>query len=133
MSDVNIERQKVSELSAEIRSKLMERGASLVGYADLSALPEDEREGYRYGIAIAVQLRPETVRRLKDGPDMHYYHEYKRINALLDELDEYAAQILREKGLRPSQRHGAMLWRMKKHGQRCCRIKPLQPGRDLAG
>lgn len=98
MSDVMNKNQSVSELGAELRSKLMERGASLVGYADLSAVPEQERGGYRYGVAIAVQLPADVVRQLKDGPNMQYYNEYKRLNGLLNELDEYAAEILREKG-----------------------------------
>lgn len=90
--------QGVLELSAEIRRKLIDKGASLVGYADLSSLPQQDRDGYRYGIAVGVQLRPEIISRLKDGPDMQYYYEYNRINTLLNELDEYAAAILRGKG-----------------------------------
>ncbi len=86
--------QGVLELSAKLRSKLIGQGASLVGYADLSTLPQEVREGYHYGISIAVQVRPEVVRRLKEGPNMQYYYEYNRINTLLNELDEYTAAIL---------------------------------------
>ena len=86
----------VLEISSELRDRLMEKGASLVGYADLSSVPQQIREGYRYGIAIGVALRPQIIRRLKTGPDMQYYYEYNRINTLLNELAECAAAILRK-------------------------------------
>ncbi len=85
-------------LSEEIREKLIEKGASVVGYADLSALPEDARRAYQYGIIIGVALSPEIVIGIKDGPTLEYYSEYNRLNTLLDQLDEYAAELLREKG-----------------------------------
>lgn len=86
------------EISKEIRSKLIAKGASIVGFADLVSLPEQVRHGYRYGISVGVTLKPETIHGLKTGPDLHYYYEYNRINTLLNELDEYAAVILKGKG-----------------------------------
>lgn len=85
-------------ISEEIREKLIAKGASVVGYADLSSVPEKDRRGYRYGIAIGIALTPETVLGIKEGPTHEYYREYKRLNNLLNELDEYAAELLKEKG-----------------------------------
>ena len=90
--------EKKVSMSDRIRTALIEKGASIVAYADLSSIPEKYRKGYRYGIAIGVALAPEIVLGIKDGPTLAYYDEYKRVNSLLDELDEYAAELLRAKG-----------------------------------
>lgn len=91
-------RAYTKSISEEIREKLIERGASIVGFADLTNVPEQDRKGFRYGIVIGAALNPEIVLGIKNGPTLEYYSEYKRINKLLNELDEYAADLLREKG-----------------------------------
>lgn len=85
-------------LSEEIRSKLLDKGASVVGFADLGELPEEDRRGYRYGIVIAVALAPEVVMGIRNGPTIEYYHEYKEKNNLLNELGKTAEGILMDKG-----------------------------------
>jgi epoxyqueuosine reductase len=85
-------------ISEEIRSRVLDRGASVVGFADLSTIPEEARQGYLYGIIIGVAISPEIILGIRNGPTIEYYEEYKRLNALLNELGEYTEKILREKG-----------------------------------
>ena len=85
-------------ISDELRQRLLEKGAGIVGFADLSGIAEQDRHGYGYGITIAVPLAPEIVSGIRNGPTREYYEQYKGINALLNELDEYAAGILSENG-----------------------------------
>lgn len=91
---------KLNSLSIEIRERLIEKGASIVGFADLKDIPENQREGYRYGISIAVALNPFIITGIENGPTKDYYDEYVRVNKLLDELDEYAAEIIKYHGFR---------------------------------
>lgn len=91
---------KLNSLSIEIRERLIEKGASIVGFADLKDIPESQREGYRYGISIAVALKPFIITGIENGPTKDYYDEYIRVNKLLDELDEYAAEIIKYHGFR---------------------------------
>lgn len=91
---------KLNSLSIEIRERLIEEGASIVGFADLKDIPENQREGYRYGISIAVALNPFIIAEIENGPTKDYYDEYVRVNKLLDELDEYAAEIIKYHGFR---------------------------------
>ncbi len=91
---------QVDCLSTEIRKRLIEKGASMVEFADLKDIPENQREGYRYGISIAVALDPSIIAGIGDGPTKDYYDEYIRKNNLLDELDEYAAEIIKSHGFR---------------------------------
>lgn len=90
----------MNSLSAEIRKQLIEKGASIVGFADLKDIPESQREGYRYGISIAVALNPFIIDGIENGPTKDYYGEYVRVNKLLDQLDEYAAEIIKHHGFR---------------------------------
>jgi epoxyqueuosine reductase QueG len=85
-------------LNQEIEQSLLRQGAALVGFADLSDLPPDIRDGYRYGISIAVELNPKIVKIIGDGPSMEYYNEYKSKNDFLNHLAESCAELLKTKG-----------------------------------
>jgi len=85
-------------ISDEIRTKLLERGASIVGFGDLSEIPEENRRGYKYGIIIGVALNKEIILNISDGPTIEYFNEYNRINVLLNELGEFAEDLLKQKG-----------------------------------
>lgn len=85
-------------ISKEIKNQLISKGASIVGFADLSCLPREQTKGFDYGILIGVSLKPEVLSGITNGPTLEYYEEYKELNRLLNELDEYAAEILTSKG-----------------------------------
>lgn len=88
----------MEEISSMLKGKLKEKGASLVGFADLSQLPVEQRSGMNYGISMAVALDPEIVKGIQSAPTPEYYEEYKRVNKKLDGLVEYAGQLLHEHG-----------------------------------
>jgi epoxyqueuosine reductase len=88
----------MNNLNEEIRGILLREGAAIVGFADLSEFSSENRDGYRYGVSIAVNLNPEIVMKIGDGPSMHYYHEYYRANKLLNRLAECGADILKANG-----------------------------------
>jgi epoxyqueuosine reductase len=85
-------------ISKEINDQLIAKGASIVGFADLSRLPREQTKGFDYGILIGVSFKPEVLLGITDGPTYEYYEVYKKLNRLLNELDEYTAGILRSKG-----------------------------------
>ncbi|MGE5396964.1 MAG: hypothetical protein ACM3MK_05440 [Chitinophagales bacterium] len=88
----------MTEINHEIKEALLKGGASLVGFADLSEIPEEERDSYHFGISIATALNPEIIKGIAEGPTQEYFDEYMRANHLLDSLDELAASILRSHG-----------------------------------
>ena len=88
----------MNPLNKEIKSKLIQQGAALVGFADLSDLPSDIRDGYRYGISIAVKLNPKIVQIIGDGPSTEYYNEYRDKNEFLNQLADNCAELLKNKG-----------------------------------
>jgi len=85
-------------ISSEMKQKLIEKGASIVGFADLSQVPEQDRHGQKYGIIIGVALSRDVIIGIKNGPTVEYYEEYKRVNDLLNELGKYTENLLKGKG-----------------------------------
>jgi len=88
----------MNKLSAELKDKLTQKGASIIGFADISDLPFADRDGYPHGVVIGVALLPSLVIRTKNGPSIEYRDETNRITEFLDNLAEYAAQVIKSKG-----------------------------------
>ena len=82
----------------EIRKILLESGAALVGFADMTAIPPEDRRGMERALSIAVALDPAVVSRITKGPTKEYFREYQRANALLSELAHRASELLQECG-----------------------------------
>ena len=85
-------------LSEQLKSELIESGAALVGFADLTGISENQRAGFNYGISIAVAINPDIINEIGNGPTREYYDEYCRLNQLLDSLDIKAAEIISAHG-----------------------------------
>src|SRR4030042_3183263 len=85
-------------LNDEIKTFLLSKGASLVGFADLHEIDSDARDGFPFGITIAVALNPQVMSAIKEGPTAEYHEEYKRLNEILDNLGQSTMQWLLEKG-----------------------------------
>jgi epoxyqueuosine reductase QueG len=91
-------------LNDELISFLKSQGASLVGFADLSEIDVDARDGFPFGISIAIALDPQVMLAVKEGPTAAYYAEYKRLNSLLNDLGQKTVQFLTDKGYKAKAR-----------------------------
>lgn len=89
-----------AERLAELEHYLVQRGAALVGCADLGSVNAEVRKNLPRGVAIGAALAPEIVAGIAAGPTDAYSREYERANALLDQLSETGAAFLRERGHR---------------------------------
>jgi epoxyqueuosine reductase QueG len=88
----------MKNLSLTLRDALIEKGANLVGFADLQEIEESSREYMNFGISVAVAMTPRIVKGISDGPTMDYFDEYNRLNAKLDEIAEFAADLIKSYG-----------------------------------
>jgi epoxyqueuosine reductase len=85
-------------MNDEITSFLKPRGAALVAFADLKEIDAETRDNYPFGISIGVALDPKIISDIRIGPTPAYYGEYKKVNALLDELGQQTVLLLLKKG-----------------------------------
>lgn len=81
-----------------IRRKLMEKGASVVGFADLAGVSAEARKQYPGGIVFGAALDPEIVAGIGNGPAVEYCNEINRVNGLLNEMGEYTERLLKSNG-----------------------------------
>ncbi len=86
------------DLGEELRALLQDRGAALVGFADLTPVDAAARLGLSRSVSIAVALDPTIVASIHDRPNEEYVAEYRRRNELLACLGEAARDHLREAG-----------------------------------
>lgn len=93
-----LKKEKMSNLSTKIRESLLEKGACLVGYADVSDLSYEVMAGLKKAVSIAVALNPSIICEISKGPTANYYQEYNRANNLLADLYSRAVDILISEG-----------------------------------
>ena len=85
-------------LSESLKSFLIERGAGLVGFADLESEPADVRNGLPRGVSITVALSPSIIAGIVGGPTEEYWHEYNRVNRLLNKLAQQTVEWIENRG-----------------------------------
>ncbi len=85
-------------MTQDFKQALLDAGASLVGVADLSALPEEARLGMPFGVAVAVKYPQWVIRGIADGPTRDYFYHYHALNRQLDALVTLGAQRLMDAG-----------------------------------
>ena len=95
---VGLKGGSVSDLSESLRSALVDEGATLVGYADLTELPEDGRHGMPRGVSIARALDPEIIASIRTGPNKAYRALYDSANEFLTGLSHFCAERIEEAG-----------------------------------
>lgn len=88
----------MESLNDKIRMELSSAGADLVGFAEISALPPEMRGSMERAVSIAARLDASVVSELTDGPTQRYWREYDRLNTLLAQLCNRAAEFLRRIG-----------------------------------
>jgi epoxyqueuosine reductase QueG len=87
-------------LENDLRQRLLEAGAVLVGYGDLSGIPEEKRSGLPVGVGVAVLQDPKVIQGILEGPTKDYLDWYNKLNEKLDALVTLGAGILTGAGYR---------------------------------
>ena len=86
----------MTELTHKIKTGLLRLGADIVGFGDITELPDDVRAGMSVGISVAVLYPKEVIRGITELPTREYCDWYDRLNDKLDAIVTRGAEILRE-------------------------------------
>jgi epoxyqueuosine reductase QueG len=97
-----------------LKKELIERGASLVGFADIEglynecdlSLPKSQDSVsepiiipmFQRGVSIAIAIPKEVIRGISQFPTNDYYNAYHSINNQLDALAVFCAEYLEDNG-----------------------------------
>ncbi|MHB0875751.1 MAG: 4Fe-4S double cluster binding domain-containing protein [Anaerolineae bacterium] len=90
----------MTDLGILLRESLSQAEASLVGFADMTAIPAEQRLDLPRAVSIAVALDPAVVAEIGNGPTDRYRGEYDRRNEQLDALARLASGLLIATGFR---------------------------------
>ena len=77
-----------------LKELLWEKGASLIGFSDISQLPDNK--GYIGAITIGYKLLDEYFEQINEnkGPTFEYFHHYRDVNTALDQMALFTATYL---------------------------------------
>ncbi|MBE7021938.1 MAG: epoxyqueuosine reductase [Ruminococcaceae bacterium] len=80
----------------ELRQKLLDAGASEVGFSRV--VPPAEYKDLSYAVSICVHLSDAVLDTVAQGPTHTYFHHYRTVNAHLDRLALMAGLFLESRG-----------------------------------
>jgi len=86
--------------SSELRKFLVDEGADLVGFGDISELAAESRDGYPRAVSVAVKYPKDIIRGISELPTKEYYEWYCKLNDKLDKLVESGAVFIQSKGFK---------------------------------
>lgn len=91
------------KLTEHLKAVATEKGASLVGFSDISSHQPLGHESLTSAITIAIRLSDAIMEQLIDAPTHAYFHQYRTANAFLDHIAFYVALELQKAGYRTLQ------------------------------
>lgn len=81
----------------ELKEKLIEYGADLVGFSRLESSPI-KNQNLLYAITVAVKLSDAVLKTIDTKPTIEYFHQYRTANALLDQITFKGARFIEKHG-----------------------------------
>jgi len=81
-----------------LRKRIMEWGASIVGFGDLDDLLPDGLKRLHIGISIAIRLSNAIIDGIKEAPTLTYAYHYRVTNQLLDFIALRTSNLLQSWG-----------------------------------
>lgn len=85
-------------LSKEVFDQLIQLGADIVGFGDLSELDHDLHDGFSVAISVAVAYPPEVIRGISELPTPEYGKWFDELNRKLKKIIVGGEAFLKEKG-----------------------------------
>lgn len=70
----------------ELKNKALDLGATNIGFSNLSKVIPNEFSHLKYGVSIIVRLSDEIINQIEDSPTFTYFHHYRDINTLIDQI-----------------------------------------------
>lgn len=86
------------EFINKLESILKDMGASFIGYSHLEGKLEGNLEKLPYGVSIGVRLSDFIIDEIMDKPTYTYFHHYRTVNFLIDQITLRAVLLLQEEG-----------------------------------
>ncbi len=86
------------KFSYELKNKLIDFGATFVGFSDVEGKLPNELKALKYAITVGIRLSDAIINQIDHKPTFTYFHHYKTVNTLLDQLALKGLLYIQEKG-----------------------------------
>ncbi len=80
----------------QLRQILIDKGASIVSFSDVSHIPQ--AKGFKGAITIGYKLNSSILSEVISEPTYEYFHHYRTVNACLDQLSLFACTYIERLG-----------------------------------
>lgn len=80
------------DILVELKEKMLEWGAFDVGFFN------DDFKGYKNGISFYVKMSYDILKEIEDAPTFTYFHHYRTVNSLIDQISLKTGIYLDKKG-----------------------------------
>ena len=81
-----------------IENKLKDLGASFVGYSNVESKLPDSLKRVKYAVTIGVRLSDFIINEITDKPTYTYFHHYRTVNSLIDQITLSGQLMIQEEG-----------------------------------
>lgn len=85
-------------IQEQLRDKLLDLGASTVGFAHVGDKLPEKLSRLPYAVSVAVRLSDFIIDEISDKPTFTYFHHYRTVNFLIDQIMLRGLLFLQEKG-----------------------------------
>ena len=65
--------KQLMEINMLLKTTLLQNGADLVGYGDITELPPKVRQGLPVGVVVALKFPKNIIRGIRNLPTKEYY------------------------------------------------------------
>jgi len=82
----------------ELQIKAREMGASITGFSWVGDKLSKDLEKLEYAVVVAVRLSDFIIDQIEDKPTYTYFHHYRTVNTLIDQITLRCMSMIQEKG-----------------------------------
>jgi len=86
------------QLHEELVNLLLNLGASFTGFSDVKGKNRNCFSSLQYAVTIGIRLSDAVIDEISDKPTYTYFHHYRTVNALLDQIALRGVLFLQERG-----------------------------------
>jgi len=86
------------DIESIIYDKLYSLGASDIGFSDVNGFLPENIKKLHYAITVCIRLSNYIVNEIDDKPSFTYFHHYRTINTLIDQITLRCVLLLQEEG-----------------------------------
>jgi len=82
----------------ELLNKLKEWGATFIGCSRVDEYLDNSLKPLKYAITVGIRLSDSIINEITDGPTYTYFHHYRTVNTLIDQITLKGLLYIQERG-----------------------------------